>query len=145
MRFTQYAGGRRGVVYVAVLTTSALVATIGLGALLLARIETRRASELDDAQNAHWLAYSAVELGLALIRERPDWRDSFGTGTWINQKKLGDGELWLEVSSTPSLSPGAFSDDYVLRGKGVCGSAVRYVELTLPEGTRMGEWRKGVE
>ncbi len=138
-------GRRRGVAYVAVLTTSALVATIGLGALLLSRVETRRASDLDDAQTAHWLAYSAVELGLALIRETPDWRDSLGIGTWINQKKLGEGDLWLDVSATPSLSPGAFSDDYVLRGKGVCGSAVRYAELTLPEGTRLGEWRQGVE
>ena len=84
---------RRGSVYLAVLGPAALVTIIGLSALLIARIQLRRARDTSDLAQARLCALSGVDIGLLLIQRNPsDWRGTFaGSGGSLPEMDIGSG------------------------------------------------------
>ncbi len=123
---------RRGSTYVLVLGLSAIIMTMALGALALARIQARQGRGTADVAHARHCAAAAVELGRLRIKADPNWRINYPNGTWGTDVPMGRGTASLEVIDP---GDGDLADDdldpVVLTGTGVCGEAVQKVQATL--------------
>lgn len=76
----RWPGGRArcgGSIYIFVLMTAMLVAVIGLGAIAVARINTRRIQNRKYVVEAKGLARSAVEVAVAAVNLNSSWRESY--------------------------------------------------------------------
>ncbi len=122
---------RRGVGYVYFLSTTMLVAVIGLSALMYARIQRRSAQGGDHSLAARFYAQSALELGFAVIHLDPNWRTNLGSGIWISDQPIGDGTLSLDVSILDDGDGNPDDDPALLVGTGVHGQATHRIEVTL--------------
>ena len=123
---------RRGVGYVYFLSTMMLIAVIGVSALMAARIQLRTAGGTNDSTAARLYAQSAIELGLLMIRDNPQWWITLGTGTWLADTAIGDGTFSLEVILAPAgdeQDDGA--DPALLIGTGTRGQAQHRTEVTV--------------
>ncbi len=98
---------RRGSLYVPVLGVAMIVASIGMSAMVVARLNLRSVSGRQDRREARLLADAAVELGVTMLGNESDWRTTrahdvpypsagalaIGGGT-LNWKLIdGDGDL----------------------------------------------------
>ena len=136
--------GARGSVYVMVLGVSVLVAVIGVGALLTARIATRAATGSNDAAEADVLATSAVEHALSLINAQPNWRTAYQSGTESPAVPLGRGTFTWRVVDEIN---GNLADDPAqpvrLYGSGSVGQARRVYSVMLrPDGPALEVLKK---
>lgn len=129
---------RKAGAYVLVLTTAMLVATIGLAALEVTRVERQTRMEGRDALQARYLAQSAIEMGFAMIAADSNWRITLGAGTWIFEQPLGTGTLSLSAEFI-NAGDGDTSDDPVeLIGEGVVGDAVQRARVIVGPATDHG-------
>lgn len=122
----------RGSIYVLVLSISMLVAVIGMGALLAARVQTRIARSEVDFAAARLLARSGLEVAMFRIQQDPTWRTDLGNGTWFNHVPLNGGTFSVSAAdpvtgdiTLPSNHP------VVLTCSGTCNAAVYMMKVTV--------------
>jgi hypothetical protein len=122
----------RGSTYVLVLGLSAIIMTMALGAMAVARIQARQGRGTADVAHARLSADAAVELGRLVIKTDPSWRVTFPNGSWGTDVPLGRGTASLDVIDP---GDGNLADDalepVVLTGTGVAGGATQKIRLTL--------------
>lgn len=81
---------RRGSVYVLVLSTSILVAAIGLGALQAVRVERRSAGLTEAVVQARTAAVTFIEVALLRISNDPAWRSTYTHDVWSADETIGN-------------------------------------------------------
>jgi hypothetical protein len=127
-----------------VLGVSVLVAVIGMGTLLTARIATRAAAGANDAAEADALATSAIEQALAMQNTHADWRKRYSSGAETPPQSMGRGTFtWRAVDEYD----GDLADDpgqpVRLYGTGTVGKAKRvYSVLLRPTGPALEVLKK---
>ncbi|HEY2588197.1 MAG TPA: carbohydrate binding domain-containing protein [Tepidisphaeraceae bacterium] len=122
----------RGSIYVLVLCVSMLVAVIGMGALLAARVQTRIARSEVDFATARLLARSGLEVAMFRIQQDPAWRTDLGNGTWFNNVPLNGGTFSVSASDPISGNVAAPSNDpVVLTCTGTRNAAVYMMKVTV--------------
>jgi len=94
----------RGSIYFIVLAVCLLVAVIGLGAVLAARVQTRAVSQLGDYDQARLHARSAVELATYLANQA-NFRSTYSNGTWITRQAIGNGAFTIAGSNANANLP----------------------------------------
>lgn len=95
----------RGSIYIFVLGTALLVTVIGLSAIIVARINTRRTGSLKDQPEAMALGLSAVEAAVAAVNNDPDWRTNYLNDTETPAVQLGNGTIsWKLVDEDGDLA-----------------------------------------
>lgn len=122
---------RRGSVYIAILGVAMLLTVLGLGALMLRRIERRISSRTTDVAEARLYARAAIEMGLLRIKNDPNWRNS-PNGVWESNKPIGSGTYTLEgIDPDDGVLNDSDLDPVVLIGTGVRGSAQQKIQVRL--------------
>jgi len=123
---------RRGSAYVLILGLSALIVTLALGAIAMARIQARRGRTTADITHARLYAHAAVEMARFIIKNDPQWRQNHPNGTWAADVPVGNGTGALEVIDP---NDGDLADDelhpVVLTGAGTMGHATQKMSVTL--------------
>jgi hypothetical protein len=133
---------RRGSAYLAILGASMLVATIGLSAIMVARVQMRAGSLAGDIEQARDYAHSGIEMGRVWISADPNWRTNYRNGDWTDKQPIGSsgGAFTLtaidpndgDISNWPT-------DPLVLRARGFKGTAEQIEQVTLvPDQTPLG-------
>jgi len=123
---------RRGSAYVLVLGLSAIIMTLALGAIALARLQARRGRATADIAHARLCAHAALQVGRRLIKNDPDWRDHFPNGTWGAGVPVGRG-----AGSLQGIDPGDgdladnILEPVVLTGTGSRNLATQTMRVTL--------------
>ncbi len=122
----------RGGVHVIVMGVAMIVAVMAAGALTVRRIERRLAGESVDQVNARLNALAAIEQGRLRVKQDPDWRANYASGTWFEQQTIGAGTCSL-VGIDPVDND--LADDWLdrleLTGTGFAGSARQKISVTL--------------
>lgn len=141
---------RRGSVYLAVLGAATMVTIIGLSALLIARVQHRRASETSDLAQARLCALSGVDMGFLLIERNPTtWRSTFdAAGGALPAADIGSGSFALEaVDPVDGDLVNNSTDPVLLTGIGYVGRARYKLQVRLePNGSPTpGTWRHVVD
>ncbi len=123
---------RRGSIYPAVLAYASLVTIIGLSALLALRLQ-RRASEGEiDFSQARLHARSAIEMGMWVLENDPDWRTTLPNGVWVKDGPIGTGAYTLEgVDPNDAELADSNLHPLVLTGTGVQGAARHKTQVRL--------------
>lgn len=123
---------RRGMIYVLVLTTAAIVAVIGLSALTVVRVQRRGCDDIADLGKARLYARSAVEWGLHELKYDEDWRSSRPNGVWTNKQAIGDGAFTVSVIDPNDGDIGNRDNDPVtITGWGYAGEASHCMRVQL--------------
>ena len=123
---------RRGSTYVLVLGLSAIIMTLALGAMALARLQARQGRGTADVAHARLCAHAALEFGRHLIKNDTAWREHYTNGMWGTDVPAGRG-----TASPQVIDPGDgdLADDdlepVVLTGTGKRGLAVQKMRVTL--------------
>jgi len=123
---------RRGSTYVLVLGLSAIIMTMALGALALARIQARQGRGTADVVHARLAASAAVEIARLIVKTDPNWRTNYPNGTWASGVPVGGGTGTLQAVDP---GDGNLADDpleaVVLTGTGARGVATQKIQVTL--------------
>ena len=123
---------RRGSVYVLVLGATMLVMTIGLTALYAARVESRSSTTSNDLVASRLYAQSAIEMGMFLILDDPNWRDNRTSGWWEVDTAIGDGTYSLQVTDpVDGILSNTQIDQIVMLGVGMKGDARHILSVIL--------------
>jgi len=132
MSVAKQSGSRCGSTYVLILGLSALVMTMAVGAIAVARIQARHGQTTQDVAHARLYAGAAIEMGRFLIKSDSDWRDHYPNGVWGTDVTFGAGAGTLEVIDP---NDGDLTNDdlhpVVLTGTGTKALAVRKTRVTL--------------
>jgi Tfp pilus assembly protein PilX len=122
----------RGSIYVLVMSISMLVAVIGMGALMSARVQTRLSRNATDFATARLCARAGLEVALFRIQQDPTWRTDLGNGTWFSNVPLNQGTFSVSAADpiTGNISA-ASNDPVVLTCTGTRGSAVYAMQVTV--------------
>ncbi len=130
---------RQGTIYLLVLFSSLIVATISLSSLQLMRLQARTASDSADFSEARSYARAALEVGMLRIRNDPFWRTNFGNGNWLVNQTIGTGRYTLSVVD-PIDNDIRLGDNHpvVLTGTGMKGAAVFKTSVRMEVGPRAG-------
>jgi hypothetical protein len=127
---THHRSNRRGSVYLAVLGAALVASMLAFSAVVLQRIQNRQLSLQADIRQAQLNAEAAIELGLLIIDENDDWRETYADANAWFTRSTGSGMASLTVSDPVD---GDLSDDdeepYVLVGIGTCDNAEQRAEL----------------
>jgi hypothetical protein len=119
--------------YLAVMSTTLVVSTLGLATLAVVRIERRQVSVTADRMVARTNARSAIELALRVIANDSSWRSNYANGVATAQQAVGGsgrGTIsWMLQDSDGNLQ----NQDVALRLKGIgrAGSAVQAISVQL--------------
>jgi hypothetical protein len=124
---------RRGYLYVAVMITATLVGLVGLSAVSVARLNLRTTTRTADSSSADFLAQSAVEHALAVLKNDPAWRTTYQNnieypGTAISMN--GGTVTWKLIDPDGSLLDDD-SDTVRIYGIGRQGSATSVQSVQL--------------
>jgi len=123
---------RRGSTYVLILGLSAIIMTMALGAMALARLQSRQGRGTADVAHARLGAHAAIQMGRRIIKADADWRDHYPNGSWSADVPTGRGTASLQVVDP---GDGNLADDdlepVVLTGTGERGLAVQKMQVTL--------------
>lgn len=123
---------RRASMSIMVLGTSLVVMVIGLSALMVVRIQRRKSEGWNDFGKAQLHAQSAIEKGLFLMDENPNWRTTYPSGVWEADQPIGEGTYTLEGTDPDDGDLGnSGTHPLVLTGIGVQGQARHLTEVTL--------------
>lgn len=145
--YRQQDARRRGSVYILVLGASLIVATIGISALMAARVQRRAVVITADMTQARENARVAIDRALWDIKVNPSsWRSSLAGGSY-SSGTLGGGTLSLTaVDPVDGNLTNNNTDPVVLTGTGNVGQATYILEVTLnPDGTiNPGTWKRVV-
>ena len=92
--------GRRGSVYLMVLATTTVIATLVSGTVYVQtqRLRSERAS--GDASKARLAAECGIEVARAWIRQDANWRATRSSGRWATNLVMGDAKVDLDVIDT---------------------------------------------
>jgi hypothetical protein len=124
--------GRRGSVYMAVVGSSLIVSALACCGLLLARVQGRMASDVNDGLAARSYAEAAVELGRLWMRQDANWRTNRPHGAWATNQPIGWGTFSLVVTDPLDGNLGNRPHDAVrLTATGIRGNARHVLEVTL--------------
>jgi len=138
---------RRGSVYILVLGASLIVATIGISALMAARVQRRAMVASTDMIQARENARAAIERALWDIKVMPaSWRFSLAGGA-LASGTFGGGTLTLVMTDPVDGNlTNNTTDPVVLTGTGNVGQATYIIEVTLNgDGTiNPGTWKRVV-
>lgn len=123
---------RRGSIYLAVMAYASLMTVIGLSVLLAVRIKWRTAESEIDLRQARLHARSAIELGMWMINDNPNWRTELPNGVWFQDRSIGAGTYTVEGTdpNDADLANSVFHP-LVLTGTGVKGAARHKTQVTL--------------
>ncbi len=123
---------RRGAVYVAVLGTSLLVVSIGLGSLAVARSRMAIARQERDGALARHVADSALDGVLRTLAEDSGWRAHEGSDPWRADKPIAGGlvSVWLDDPEDGDLGDDA-GDPVRVRIRAGAGGAARRLEAVV--------------
>ncbi len=121
-----------GSIYLHILASSLLITVLGLGALAAVRLQMRSTRLARDCAEARACAVSAIEVGMLLIQQNPNWRTVWPDGAWWNNKELGVGQYTLQAMDPGDgvLSDSAY-EPLVLTGIGTRGNATHMAQVTL--------------
>lgn len=126
------ASRRRGSIYLHVLASSLLVTILGLGSLAAVRLQMRSTRLARDSAEARTCAISAVELGLLQVKQNPNWRTTWTSGTWLDNKVLGTGRFTLQGTDiTDGVLTDSAYEPLILTGIGTRGIARHKAQVTL--------------
>ena len=123
---------RRGAVYVAVLGTSLLVVSIGLGSLAVARSRMAIARQERDGALARHVADSALDGVLRTLAEDSVWRAHEGSDPWRADKPIAGGlvSVWLDDPEDGDLGDDG-GDPVRVRIEARAGGAARRLEAVV--------------
>jgi len=123
---------RPGSTYVLVVGLTALVMTLALGAIAVARVQARRDRADADVTQSRLLAHAAVEMGRFLVKNDPLWRTHYSNGTWGigTLSDLGNASLEGIDPNDGDLDDHEL-DPLLLIGTGACGAATQAMQITL--------------
>lgn len=122
----------RGSIYLFVLASSLIITIIGMGSLFAVRVQSRSARTAEAATHVRLCAQSALELGLLMVTQDPNWRTTQANGHWLSGTSLGDATLSLE--GIDPLDGDLTDNEYeplVLTGTGQKGLARYKTQVTL--------------
>ncbi len=127
---------RRGVTYVMILGTTALVATLGVGGLAAVRAQSRNIDSYARTASARQNAISAIELGIQEIASNTNWRTTHKNDVnsiWYSSKPIGSGTYTLKVVNPSGALDHFPTDPVVLTGTGTASSGIeqQVVEVTV--------------
>lgn len=130
---------RRGTIYLVVLISSVIVATIGMGTLQLLRLQANTAGSGNDFLAARFHARAGIEIGMLKIRNDPYWRTNLGNGVWMANRPIGNGKFSLSVLDPidGDVTTGD-NNPVILQGTGVQGAAIANLSVRLEVGPRVG-------
>ena len=124
---------RRGAVYVAVLGTTLLVVSIGLGSLAVARSRMAASMQDSDGLRARELAAAGMEEALRRLAANTAWREAVGgDGIWIEDKPFLAGTLsvWLADPEDWDLAD-ELTDPVEVGIRAEAGDAVRRLQAIV--------------
>jgi len=130
---------RCGTIYLLVLFSCLIVATISLSSLQIMRLQGRSVASSTDFSEARNHARAALEIGMLRVRNDPFWRTNFGNGNWITNQPIGSGTFTL--SAVDPIDNDVTSGDnhpVVLTGTGIKGTAVFRTSVRLEIGPQVG-------
>lgn len=116
-----------------------LVAVIGMGALYVARVQTRLGRNDSDFAVARLCAHAGLEVAMLRIQQDLNWRTDLGNGTWFNSVPLNQGSFSVSASDPLSGNVAApSSDPVVLTCTGTKGSASYVMQVSVqPNGAAL--------
>ncbi len=135
----------RGTIYLYFLSVGVLAMVVALGALLEIRVQARQTQAASAIVVTRFYAHSAVEQGLVMIRNNPQWRKDLGSGRWINDRPIGDGTMRLDAIIIDDDGDGnPDNNDVVLTGTGAIGGAVHQMQVVVDDGINVlaGSWQQ---
>jgi hypothetical protein len=116
--------------YAVVLGSTMVVAVIGMSALMAVRVERQSAQVSGDLTQARYYAESAIQVGLGIMQNDPQWRTNLMSGPWRVDEPLGTGRFSLEgIDPLDGNLADSAAEPVELTGTGVSGSA-RYIMAT---------------
>lgn len=124
---------RAGYLYVAVMVTATLVGLVGLSAVSVARLNLRTTTRTGDSSSADFLAHSAVEHALSVLKNDPAWRTNYLNNTEYPNTPIpmnGGTVTWKLVDVDSSLLDDD-SDTVRIYGIGRQGSATSVQSVQL--------------
>ena len=109
-----------------------LVAVIGMGALMSARVQTRLCRNETDFATARLCARAGLEVAMFRVQQDPTWRTDLGNGVWFSNVPLNQGSFSVSAADpiTGNISA-ASNDPVVLTCTGTRGSAVYAMQVTV--------------
>ena len=126
---------RRAAMYVIIVGCTLVVATVGVSAITLTRIERIQNQTTGDFLQAQLYARSAIEIGLLQIHDDPDWRSTMPNGAWRSNAPIGTGYYTLHgVDPADSDLTDDDAEAVQLTGIGMEGAA-RFALRTLVQVT----------
>ncbi len=127
------AHSRAGYLYVAVMITATLVGLVGLSAVSVARLNLRTTTRTADSSSADFLAHSAVEHALAVLKNDSAWRTTYQNNIEYPDTPIsinGGTFTWKLVDTDASLLDDD-SDTVRIYGIGRQGSATSVQSVQL--------------
>lgn len=136
----------RGSMYVFVLLSGAFVVAVGLAGLAATRVRLRTLEATGDQTAARLYARSAIQLGLAMIRNDPTWRTTLGNGAWIAGQSFDRGSIDVEALIVDDGDGDPLNDDLVLTASGRCGTSVHRTQVRITSDLVIapGSWRQAL-
>ena len=119
-----------GSMYFMVLAICVLVAILGIGAVLAARIQARAVSQTSDFDNARLYARSGIELGTYLANQA-NFRSIYTNGPWITGQPMGSGRFSITGINPNGPLNNSELDPVNLTTWGYQGIAVHKSQVTL--------------
>lgn len=130
---------RCGTIYLLVLFSCLIVATISLSSLQIVRLQSRSVASSTDFSEARNHARAALEIGMLRVRNDPFWRTNFGNGNWITNQPIGAGAFTLSaVDPIDNDVKNGDNHPVVLTGTGMKGTAVFRTSVHLEIGPQVG-------
>lgn len=131
----QHAYRRLGSAYLLIAAVSMLVSIMGLAAIALSRLSTRVSDTAADFAEAGVLALAAVDHGLEVIQNDPNWQQDLPRDVPVFQYPYGNGELaWMLTNETEADLPGDCRGTVRLWGTGEVGQVARSYSVLLQVG-----------
>ncbi len=147
VRLTKAGHRQRGSVYILVLASSLLVATIGISSLMAARVQLRATSSARDKVKSRELARTAIDRGLWEVQNNAlGWRGVLASGVLTNVS-FGGGSFTLVASDLVDGNVlNNTTDPVLLFGVGDSGQArfMLYVMLNGDGTVQEGTWKRHV-
>jgi len=113
-----------------VLALAMLVLVLGVGGVMVSRVQARAAFESTSAGIAREYAGSAAQLGRLWIADDPNWRTN-RSNTWLTDSPFDAGTISLGVVNPLGALNRSTLDPVVMTATGVSGVARQKLRLTL--------------
>ncbi len=122
-----------------VLSTSILVMTIGLSALIAIRVERRESETTANVAQARFAAQSIVEVALTRMGNNPNWRTTYTHKVWTGKETYGDADVMfllfdqvdVDLANDPTHAVRVF-------GKATVGKTVRVYSVLVDASSTQG-------